>query len=694
MVFLLSGCNDTRTQGLGESSPLDNQGINTPPSLFYPSDFESYEEDLVELIANGEDQDNDSLTYSWRQLEGTPVTIENSGNAVARFTAPAVKADESLLIQVSVADGNGGEAAGLITIKIRNIEIPDENLPIDTDGDGINDEDDTDDDNDGYLDFDEVDNGKDPLDNTSFPDDFDQDFISDLNDTDDDNDGYLDFDEIDNKTDPFDPLSFPSDFDKDFLSDLNDEDDDNDGYSDEDEIEAGGYRMCYNGSLWPNDLDQDKIPDFRDDDLDGDNVLNDEDDFPKTREASVDTDLDGKPDDFHLGCGETCQNDSLLILDLDDDNDSYSDILEKLNLTDPKDPNDVPQTNWNIPFRASQEVITNDSESATLICQFEYGYKYRQANWEDIQLYQSESNSLVELLTIGKLDVNLLSVDSIQFEQDNLIIQFYSNRLPISALDHLVAKGNLVLKPSEARNKVLCIFDDNLHTVNTAKKMNDTGIQFCVNNQGIRECPAEGFEGQDGETLTKTTELESEFAEDGFNFTKLDENGNVLLPDSEDYVCIQDNNTGLIWETKTVQPGLRHNLHSYTWYSTLEEDIGNNESIGTKNGGTCFDYENCDTEGYKNQINNTELCGLTNWRLPTREEARSLLNYGYSELAYTPLVKLINLPSVSNIWTSERPNIQNGYKAWMISTTNMETSYTHWTHGKFYKLVLVHSIQD
>ncbi len=103
---------------------------------------------------------------------------------------------------------------------------------VDTDYDGIGNNEDTDDDNDGYNDTIEVGEGTDPLDHLSTPLDFDGDYIPDSIDPDDDNDGFNDVIEIVVGTDPKDPSSFPVDTDSDGIPDDIDDDDDNDGRPD------------------------------------------------------------------------------------------------------------------------------------------------------------------------------------------------------------------------------------------------------------------------------------------------------------------------------------------------------------------------------------------------------------------------------------------------------------------------------
>ena len=167
---------------------------------------------------------------------------------------------------------------------------PEDNSPLDTDGDGVidtedafpqdptewadNDQDgignnaDTDDDNDGFFDDIERIAGTDPLDPNRFPLDTDQDGIIDLLDSDDDNDGFEDELELEVGTDPLDVNSFPLDTDQDRIIDFFDEDDDNDGQTDAIELQCGTDPLN-NRSIAP-DTDNDGIPNCIDEDDDGD----------------------------------------------------------------------------------------------------------------------------------------------------------------------------------------------------------------------------------------------------------------------------------------------------------------------------------------------------------------------------------------------------------------------------------------
>jgi hypothetical protein len=70
--------------------------------------------------------------------------------------------------------------------------------------------------------------------------------------------------------------------------------------------------------------------------------------------------------------------------------------------------------------------------------------------------------------------------------------------------------------------------------------------------------------------------------------------------------CVRDNVTGLLWEGKTVA-GERAGNNTYT-------------NLG--------DSAPTDASGYVAAVNAAELCGFTDWRLPTRQELLTLVDYG------------------------------------------------------------------
>lgn len=109
-----------------------------------------------------------------------------------------------------------------------------------------------------------------------------------------------------------------------------------------------------------------------------------------------------------------------------------------------------------------------------------------------------------------------------------------------------------------------------------------------------------------------------------WDFAAVDAGGNVVVEGaSGPHECVLDRRTGLLWEVKQAESGLRHRDDLYTWYSS---DIAeHNGEPGLMNGGRCA-LERCDTEAFVAAVNATGLCGRQDWRLPSRDEALTLLD--------------------------------------------------------------------
>jgi hypothetical protein len=162
-------------------------------------------------------------------------------------------------------------------------------------------------------------------------------------------------------------------------------------------------------------------------------------------------------------------------------------------------------------------------------------------------------------------------------------------------------------------------------------KLNDTGITTCADNSsnGLT-CPASGFEGQDAEhgrdALAAAGKLQKIGAGNaGFDFTKLDDAGNPLSESATDWSCVRDNHTGLIWEVKTDDGGLRDKNNRYSWYNTDQNTNGGD--AGKQNGGVCTGTS-CDTAGYVEAVNAQGLCDAGDWRMPTPFELLGIVHNG------------------------------------------------------------------
>ncbi|MEM6575926.1 MAG: DUF1566 domain-containing protein [Pseudomonadota bacterium] len=162
-------------------------------------------------------------------------------------------------------------------------------------------------------------------------------------------------------------------------------------------------------------------------------------------------------------------------------------------------------------------------------------------------------------------------------------------------------------------------------------QLGDTGLTQCVAADGSGDCPLPAAPGQDAEqgrdalaTVGALGKLGAGPA--GFDYTKVDVDGSLLDDDAVAFSCVIDGHTGLMWEVKVddaQDPG--HFDHRYSWYeSDMNRDGG---SAGVLDGGNCSGSR-CDTEGLVTAINDLRLCGVSDWRMPTRAELMSLVNAG------------------------------------------------------------------
>jgi hypothetical protein len=116
------------------------------------------------------------------------------------------------------------------------------------------------------------------------------------------------------------------------------------------------------------------------------------------------------------------------------------------------------------------------------------------------------------------------------------------------------------------------------------------------------------------------------------SYTKISNTG-ATLPDTamlgsgqNDWACTKDNKTGLIWEVKTDDGGLRDKDWYYSWYQPNGDNGGNVGYTDTLYGPTnCSTKDNCNTYAFTNAVNAKGLCGKKDWRMPTIDELKGLL---------------------------------------------------------------------
>ena len=127
-----------------------------------------------------------------------------------------------------------------------------------------------------------------------------------------------------------------------------------------------------------------------------------------------------------------------------------------------------------------------------------------------------------------------------------------------------------------------------------------------------------------------------------------------------DWACTRDNVSGLIWEVKTTDAGLRNAGNTYSWYST--DVASNGGDAGTANGGSCTGSD-CDTQAFVAAVNAAGLCGANDWRLPTVQELHSLVHAG----RHSPAIDAGFFPNTPNSWFwSSSPFAEVAGGAWSV----------------------------
>lgn len=204
--------------------------------------------------------------------------------------------------------------------------------------------------------------------------------------------------------------------------------------------------------------------------------------------------------------------------------------------------------------------------------------------------------------------------------------------------------------------------------------LNDTGVTVAGNTTvgTLADCSGTAQDCHVGRDNTTNDDADGKA---GFSFTKLDKAGNPLANDAGEWACIKDNVTGLIWETKTFTPAVEgkwgeeanvnKDIRDATWQYTYYDG---KRGLGVKDTGkgvgrdkeTCGNEQHiCSTEQYAVTLNTQNLCGVKNWRLPTRNEILGVMNLG-SKKADVVLHKGWLLPnnidmsrlSSASFWTS------------------------------------------
>ena len=244
----------------------------------------------------------------------------------------------------------------------------------------------------------------------------------------------------------------------------------------------------------------------------------------------------------------------------------------------------------------------------------------------------------------------------------------------------------------EGNTQVSATFDagDDDENPSASFPLNDTGLDWCANaTHNNLACPVSEFPGQDAESGRDVTHNDDSDGHAGFSFTKISNSG-YDLPNSaalgsgaNDWGCTRDNVTGLIWEIKTNDNGLRAQRWRYSWYNP--DATTNGGDAGKAANGICYSTARCDTDKYVADVNSQGLCGAFDWRLPNRFELVSLT----SNDRYNPAIDTAFFPNTTLSWFwSSSPYADSVSRAWGVDFISSRVfSYIYKNQSLYVRLV-------
>ncbi len=132
-------------------------------------------------------------------------------------------------------------------------------------------------------------------------------------------------------------------------------------------------------------------------------------------------------------------------------------------------------------------------------------------------------------------------------------------------------------------------------------------------------------------------------------YVKVSQKGDWQLPQEQRWSCILDRKTGLLWETKS-HGKLRHAEYEY---------------VQAGAGGRC-DGDDCSIEGFLNRVNQSALCGRSDWRLPKRRELVHLVDHAYLDSIPSIDVRYFSNTQKGRYWSEDQFEYSEKY-VWTVS---------------------------
>ncbi|MGM9486542.1 DUF1566 domain-containing protein [Ideonella sp. YS5] len=204
-------------------------------------------------------------------------------------------------------------------------------------------------------------------------------------------------------------------------------------------------------------------------------------------------------------------------------------------------------------------------------------------------------------------------------------------------------------------------------TAGRQPRLDDTGLTQCVvydEQRGYIFTPDCQGTGQDGEFGRDAIASHDGNGRAGFSFEKIGADGEVLPHSATAWSCVRDKVTGAMWEVKTDDGGPRDGRARF------------------KNRGNGLPG---DASYYVQSINATGLCGASDWRLPTRVEMESLVDFSVGEGG--PMIDGRWFPNSAAAlhWTASSAKVNGGSSAyrWAVNFYNGQTIWHGGQYGEF-----------